>query len=175
MKAKRGVAASLKETIAAVVVAMLVAACAATTAPRDIVSARKELDAHLAQCTARHGYDPETASSLGPYSLGAGEREWRECVYQGVEKFLIPKSLSPEAYRRAIAEDRQMTASVAGGKMTRAQRGERVQEILKEIDRIEEKNRARLQTTQAADRLGKEEMQRQLDTTRRSMIVPLAR
>ena len=168
MKLKKSVAASLKETIAAVVVAMLIAACAATTAPRDIVSARKELDAHLAQCTARHGYDPETASSLGPYSLGAGEREWRECVYQGVEQFLIPKTLSPEAYRRAIAEDRQMTASVASGKMTRTERRVRIQKLVEEIDRIEEANSAKLQQ-QSVDRMWKEEMQRQQDMMRRTL------
>jgi hypothetical protein len=162
------------------VLAVWIAACAAPTAPdraagtREIVRAREQLHDYLAECTARHGYDPESASGLGPYSLGAGEREWRECVYQGIEKFLIPKTLSPDAYRNAIAEDRKMTESVAGGRMTRAQRGERVQDILKEIDRIEETNRAKLQT-QAVDRAVKEEMQRQLDVTRRSMIVPLGR
>jgi hypothetical protein len=141
---------------------------------REIVRAREQLDDYAAQCTARHGYDPEFASGLGPHALGAGEREWRECVYQGIEKFLIPKTLSPEAYRQAIAEDRKMTESVVSGGMTRAQRRERVQEIVKEIDVIEEKNRAKLQT-QAVDRAMKEEIQRQLDVTRRGMIMPLGR
>lgn len=54
---------------------MLTEACAETTAPRDILLARKQLDAHLDQCTARYGYEPEAVSGLGPYSLGAGERE----------------------------------------------------------------------------------------------------
>jgi predicted GTPase len=67
-----------------------------------------------------------------------------------------------------------MTESIASGKMTRAQRSQRVQDMLAEIDRIEEANRAKLQT-QALDRAMKEEMQRQLDVTRRSMIMPLGR
>jgi hypothetical protein len=133
---------------AAIVLIVLTVACAETTAPRDMVLARQQLDAYLAQCTARYGYDPDAASALGPYTLGAGEREWRECVYEGVEKFMIPKTLSPEVYRKAIAEDRQMTAAVAGGKMTRSERRERMQKLIEEIQRIEEANRAKLQGQQ---------------------------
>ncbi len=172
-------AASPKDTIGVMVLTVWIVACVAPTGServagtREIVKARKQRDDYLAECTARHSYDPKSASSLGPYALGAGEREWRECVYQGVEKFLVPKTLSPEAYRTAIAEDRKMTESVANGKMTRAQRGERIQEIVKEIDRIEEANQAKLQM-QAIDGTTKQETQRQLYVTRR-MMMPLAR
>jgi hypothetical protein len=92
-----------------------------------------------------------------------------------LEKFLIPNTLSPEAYRKAIAEDREMTASVAGGTMTRTQRRARVEVLLEEIERIEEQNRVKLEQAQTAHRLVQEEMRRQLDNTRRSMIVPLGR
>ncbi len=166
---------SLKETLTAAVLAVSVAACV-TTPPKDIAAARQDLDAYRGQCTARYGYDPDAASGLGPHVLGAGEREWRECVYQGVGKYLIPNSQTPEVYRKAIAEDREMTASIAAGKITRAQRRARVQELLEEIDRIEEANMAKIvRQREAADRVMKEEMQRQLDSTRRSMIQPLAR
>jgi hypothetical protein len=166
---------SLKDTLGAAVLAVSVAACA-TTPPRDIAAARQDLDVYRAQCTARYGYDPDTASGLGPHVLGAGEREWRECVYRGVEKYLIPNSQTPEVYRKAIAEDREMTASIAAGKITRTQRQARVQDLLEEIDRIEAANMARIvQERNAADRVMREEMQRQLDSTRRSMIQPLAR
>jgi hypothetical protein len=172
--------ANLKPVIVVALLAVWSAGCSAPTesgskaGPREIARAREQLSDYAAECTARHGYDPESASGLGPHALGAGEREWRECVYQGIEKFLIPKTLSPEVYRNAIAEDRKMTESIASGKMTRAQRSQRVQDMLAEIDRIEEANRAKLQT-QALDRAMKEEMQRQLDVTRRSMIMPLGR
>jgi hypothetical protein len=172
--------ASVKAVIVAALLTVWSAACSAPTesgsraGPRAIVRAREQLSDYAAECTARHGYDPESASGLAPNALGTGEREWRECVYEGVEKFLIPKTLSPEAYRMAIAEDRKMTESVASGKMTRAQRRERVEQILKEIDRIEEANRAKLQS-EALDRAMKDEIQRQLDVTRHDMLRPLAR
>lgn len=169
--------------MATVVLAVLVAtACAAPTASRDFTGARdiaaphKQLDEYLAQCTARYGYDPEATSDIGQYALGAGERDWRECVYQGVEKYLISTTLTPEVYRRAIAEDRKMTESVARGQMTRTQRRARVQELLEEIERIEEASRGKLeQQMQSVDRLVKDELQRQQDTMRRALVRPLAR
>lgn len=174
MRPRKTVVARLKKILGAAVLA-LSAACA-TTPSQDIAAARQDLDAYRAQCTARYGYDPDASSSLGPHVLGAGEREWRECVYQGMEKYLIPNSRTPEAYRKAIAEDREMTASIAAGKITRAQRRTRVQELLEELDRIEAANMAKtVLEKKAVDRVMREEMQRQLDSTRRSMIQPLAR
>ena len=124
--------------------------------------AREQLDDYMAQCTKRYGYDPEAASKLGSSVLGPGEREWRGCVYQGIEKYLIPRTLSPDIYRQAIAEDRKMTEAVANGEMTRAQRQARVQQMLEEIDRIEQVNRAKLEM----DRL---EMETRQDMMRRSL------
>ena len=74
---------------------------------------------------------------------------------------MIPTTLTPEIYRRAIAEDRKMTESVAGGQTTRAQRRARVQELLAEIERVEEKNRAKLEQAESVNRLVKEDLQRQ--------------
>jgi hypothetical protein len=156
---------------AALVSAIVVAAgCAAPTATRGSISASEQLDAYLAQCTARHGYDPETASNLGPYVLGAGEHEWRECVYQAIEKYMVPTTPTPEIYRRAIAEDRKMTEAVASGQMTRAQRRARVQELLAEIERVEEQNRAKLAQAESLNRLVQEDLQRQ----QRMMLYRLA-
>ena len=153
---------SKSAAILAVVVAVLIAAaCGAPTTPRNMASASEQLDAYLDQCTARHGYNPEAASNLGPYVLGAGEREWRECVYQAIEKYMIPTTPTPEIYRRAIAEDRKMTEGVAAGQTTRAQRRARVQELLQEIERVEEKNRAKLEQAETVSRLVREDMQRQ--------------
>ena len=166
-------AISPRDIIGVLMLTVWTVACAETTAPRDIVLGRQQVDAYLDQCTARYGYNPETSSGLGPHSLGAGEREWRECVYEAVEKFLIPKSLSPEVYRKAIAEDRQMTAAIASGKMTRSQRRERMQKLIEEIRRVEEANSAKLQQ-QALDRTWKEEVQRLQDITRRT-LAPLTR
>ena len=165
--------ASLQAAIATVALAVVTAACSAPSTSRDIagtreiVTARGQLDDYMAQCTKRYGYDPEAASKLGSNVLGPGEREWRECVYQGIEKYLIPRTLSPDVYRQAIAEDRKMTEAVAHGEMTRTQRQARVRQMLEEIDRIEEANRAKLQM----DRL---EMEVRQDMMRRSLS-PLLR
>jgi hypothetical protein len=112
-------------------------------------------------------FDPEAASKLGSNVLGPGEREWRECVYQEIEKYLLRKTLSPDVYRRTIAEDRKVTDAVANGEMTRAQRQACVQQMIEEIDRIEEANQTKLEM----DRL---EMEIRQDMMRRSLS-PLLR
>jgi hypothetical protein len=151
MRAGDNAKVSLHAAIATVALAIVTAACGASSASRhiagtrEIVTARRQLDDYMAQCTKRYGYGPAGTSQLGPHVLGPGEREWRECVYQGIEKYLIPRTLSPDVYRRAIAEDRKMTEAVANGEMTRAQRHARDQQLVEEIDRTEEANRAKLQ------------------------------
>ena len=170
LKAVDNPTASLR--IATLALTVVTAACGTSASKdiagtREIVTARRQLDDYMTQCTERYGYDPKAASKLGPNVLGPGEREWRQCVYQGIEKYLIPKTLSPDVYRRAIAEDRKMTEAVANGEMTRAQRQARVQQLLEEINRIEEENRNKLQM----DRL---EMEVRQDMRQRSLS-PLLR
>ena len=167
------VSTSMRVAIATVVSAVVIVACGPASTSRDtagsreIVTARRQLDDHMAECTKRYGYDPDAGSKLGANILGPGEREWRGCVYQGIEKYLIPRTLSPDVYRRAIADDRKMTEAIAKGQMTRAQRQARVQQILEEIDRVEEGNRAKHEV----DRL---EMEMRQDMRRRSLS-PLVR
>lgn len=164
---------SMSVAIATVVSAVVIVACGPASTSRDtagsreIVTARRQLDDHMAECTKRYGYDPDAGAKLGANVLGPGEREWRGCVYQGIEKYLIPRTLSPDIYRRAIADDRKMTEAIAKGQMTRAQRQARVQQILEEIDRVEEGNRAKHEV----DRL---EMEMRQDMRRRSLS-PLVR
>jgi hypothetical protein len=164
---------SMTVAIAMVVSAVVIVACGPASTSRDtagtreIVTARRQLDDHMAECTKRYGYDSEVGSKLGANVLGPGEREWRGCVYQGIEKYLIPRTLSPDVYRRATDEDRKMTEAIAKGEMTRAQRQARVQQMLEEIDRVEEANRAKHEV----DRL---EMEMRQDMRQRSLS-PLLR
>jgi hypothetical protein len=173
MKADDGGTKSLQAATATIVWLLVIVACGASSGSKDIagtreiVRARGQLDDHMAECTKRYGYDPEAGSKLASNVLGPGEREWRGCVYQGIEKYLIPKTLSPDVYGRAVAEDRKMTEAVANGEMTRAQRQARVQQLLEEINRIEEENRNKLQM----DRL---EMEVRQDMRQRSLS-PLLR
>ena len=160
--------ASLLAAIATIVLGLVTAACGVSNGSKDvagtreIVRARGQLDDHMAECTKRYGYDPEAGSKLASNDLGPGEREWRGCVYQGIEKHLIPRTLSPDIYRRAIAEDRKMTEALANGELTRAQRQARVQQILEEIDRIEKANQAKveMQTMHALEMEMREDMRR---------------
>lgn len=164
---------SMSVAIATVVSAVVMIACGPASTSRDaagtreIVTARRQLDDHMAECTKRYGYDPDAGSKLAANVLGPGEREWRGCVYQGIEKYLIPRTLSPDVYRRAIDEDRKMTEAIAKGELTRAQRQARVQQMLEEIDRVEKANRAKHEV----DRL---EMEMRQDMRQRSLS-PLLR
>lgn len=166
---------------AALLIAVLLASLAFSQAyGQGIAKARKQNQDHVKQCTERLAYNPENTASLGPHELGTGEREWRECVYEGVEKYLIPNTMSPEAYRKAIAEDREMTANVEAAKVTRAQRRARVEKIIGELEALEKKNQAKLeQQIKTTTGLMKNEMQRQQDLMRmqdtRSMMRSLAR
>ncbi len=160
--------------------ALALATACVSTGAGDLAQARKQLDEHLKLCTTRHGYDPEAASSLGPHALGRGERQWRECVYQGVETYLIPNTFTPEIYRKAIAEDREMTDRVASGQMTRAERRARIEALLKEIDANEEVNKVELQRRmESLDRM-RDELRRQQERAemrelRRAIVSPLGR
>ena len=169
----RFVKTSMSFAIARLVSAVVLVACGPASPSRDaagtreIVTARRQLDDHMAECTRRYGYDPGAGSKLGSNVLGPGEQEWRDCVYQGIEKYVIPRTLSPDAYRQVIAEDRNMTEAIAKGDMTRAQRQARVKQLLEEIDRMEGANRAQ----RDVDRL---EMEMRQDMMRRSLS-PLLR
>jgi hypothetical protein len=168
MTPEEGATASLQAGTAAILLLFVTAACGVSNGSKDIagtreiVKARGQLDEHMAECTKRYGYDPEAGSKLASNVLGLGEREWRACVYQGIEKYLIPRTLSPDIYRRAIAEDRKMTEALANGELTRAQRQARVQQMLEEIDRIEKANQAKveMQTMQAWEIEMREDMRR---------------
>src|ERR1051326_8687395 len=142
---------------------------------RDIVAARAYFREHAAQCTAQYGYSPEAGAALGPFELGASERPWRECVYRGIDQYLVSSSLTPEIYRKAIAEDRALTDGVAAGRTTRAQRAERIRQLLADIDRTDRMNRAKIEQMEAVNRVVQEETARQLDPMRRSLMVPLTR
>lgn len=135
------------------VLCIAIAGCAGSVDPRQ------DVEASLKQCTTANGYNPDAAASLGPHELGAGEIQWRECVYQKVETDLIPKSFAKDQYRRLIASDREMTARVAAGQMTRAERRASIEAALEEISRVEEAEFEK--RSQVADSAMKEEMRRE--------------
>jgi hypothetical protein len=149
------------------VVANVIVACAPTSSAREggtrqIAAARRQLDDHMAQCTKAYGYDPDAGAKLPANILGSGEREWRRCVYKGIEMYLIPTSATPEIYRQAIAEDRNMTEAIVKGEMTRAERQTRVRQMLEEINRVEEANRTKHEVDRFEMEMRQEMRQRSL-------------
>ena len=106
----------------AAALAVLVLVLGAPDAPADSDAAWGKLDAEIERCTTKHDYDGDDAATLGDNELGASERAWRECVYAGIRKIVIPHSRVPDAYRRFIAQDKVMTNKVERGDMTRAER-----------------------------------------------------
>ena len=136
---------SFQATFAALALAAACGAPSSSKSTREIVIAREQLEDHIALCGKRYGYDPKADSKLTASGLAPWERKWRECVYRGIEDYLIPVTMSPDIYRRAIAEDRKMTEALAQGEITRAQRQARVQQMLEEIDRTEEANQSKVE------------------------------
>jgi hypothetical protein len=87
----------------------------------------------LARCTELYGYAPSLGMKLGPHELGKGERDWRDCAYHVVRKTLMPGSNAPKAYELAIREDREMTAAVARGELTRDERRRKLDALFESL------------------------------------------
>lgn len=122
--------------------ALIVGACASGSGS----SAEERFAAHLDECTAQYGFDPDATEGVGERELAPNEREWRACAYSGVETGLIPDSAVPDAYRRLIAEDRVLTEAVGAGTITREERRERIEELFAAIAEEE----AQMRDTEAA-------------------------
>ena len=108
-------------------------ACPALAAAQDVDARLERLRAHLASCTAEHGYDPGRSSNVGAHDLAPGEAAWRGCAYQGVREIMVPGSAVPDAYEALIALDRVITRDVEAGKSTRDDRRARIRTMVDDI------------------------------------------
>lgn len=84
----------------------------------------------LARCSGLYGYTAAAGMKLGPYELGKGELDWRDCAYHVVRKTLMPGSRVPAIYEEAIKEDKAMTVAIQRQHMTRAERLEKLNDLL---------------------------------------------
>ena len=114
------------------VLGLTMAASAVSAA--DVDKRSQALDEHLAQCTARFGYDPDNTAGLGDYELAPTERDWRQCAYQGIQTIMIPGALIPGAYKELIAQDQAMTRSIERREMTRSERSVRLDQLIRDIE-----------------------------------------
>ena len=162
-----------------IVSAVLLGLAACTGQSSDPAAQRESIferfTQHMAGCTARHGYDPEKTDDLGPHQLGSGERDWDQCVYDGVERYLAVNSPLPRAYAALIDMHKTLTDKVEAGEITRQQRRAEVEALFESIRRDEvalhQKEVAKRQADADRDTLRDiERIQRDVDQTRRSLI-----
>jgi hypothetical protein len=117
--------------------ALVVATWAGAAPGADFEQSFERLKAHASECTSKWGYDPDRGERLGPHEIGVGERDWRECVYQGVHDIMIPGSAVANAYRGLIARDKGMTERIAREELTREERKARLEKLLADIESSE--------------------------------------
>ncbi len=98
----------------------------------------EKLRSYNSGCTETTGYDPARSGTLGDHELGAGERKWRECVYQGIRDIMIPGSDIPTAYSTLIARDKVMTNNIEAQKLSRKERKTRLDMVIASIKEREE-------------------------------------
>lgn len=99
------------------------------------------LEKHMQDCTRQFGYDPAQAGGLGAHELGAGERAWRDCVYEGIQKIMMSVSVIPEVYQQLIDDDRRMTDDIERQEMTRSERRAQLEANVRNIKLSEEVNK----------------------------------
>ncbi len=107
-----------------------------TAAAVSLEEARTRLDADLTQCTQRFGFDP-AARDLPERALAPGERAWRACAYDGVKKHMVPSSSIPGVYHQLIGEDRMLTDKLDRAEITRAERRQRLEQLIERIRNTE--------------------------------------
>jgi len=88
---------------------------------------------YRAQCTAKHGYDPDNLGPLSDFEAAPGEADWRTCVYKGVREILMPKTTYPDLYRDLIAKDQRLTQQVLAAQLTRQERRTLIEEMISDI------------------------------------------
>ena len=91
----------------------------------------------ISGCTEKTGYNSARSGNLGDHELGAGERKWRECVYQGIRDIMIPGSAIPTAYSTLISRDKVMTNNIEAKKLSRKERKARLDKVIGSIKQRE--------------------------------------
>lgn len=127
-------------------------ACGNADAPRRSATSFEkqygEFQDALRQCGEMTGYDPAGQSSLGPYELGQGELQWRDCAYTALLMFVIPNTPYPALYMALVDEDKELTRGIQEKHVTRNEREAKISDRRQEIIAREEKA-ARLRAAQA--------------------------
>jgi hypothetical protein len=92
------------------------------SANEDVMEALKGIGN---RCANEHGYDWQSPGGVEEKTLAVGEKAWRQCVYAGIRRDVVPNSAVPDEYERIIARDIEYTEAIEAGKMTRHERWRR--------------------------------------------------
>jgi len=139
----------------------------------------EQIDSLLTACSATFDYQPDAVEAgLGPHDLAPREREWRQCVYQSVEREMLPSVLLADRLRELVAGDRAMTDEIAAGTLTRDARREqnlaRLDAFFRDEKAARQEQLARMQTTMEQDARRMRELNRSELALRRS-FTPIRR
>jgi hypothetical protein len=91
------------------------------------------LAADVRACSAKHGFDPATATGLGEKELAPQELQWRQCAYDAARRYIDRNPPMRGLMEQLIAEDIQMTSAIQQGALTRSERRSRVQGLLAQL------------------------------------------
>ncbi len=121
----------------------LLTACAApsreTVRPIPLViESRARLVLALDACSEKYGFSPAVPSEAPENALAPGEREWRVCAYDALRAHVRFNPEMKTLYEGLIAEDREMTAALDAGTLTRAERRARLDALIAEICAVED-------------------------------------
>ncbi len=146
--------------VVVIFVALLFTSCATDSSTTSlqtggslkVVDLYPKFKAHMASCTEAHGFDP-LAANIDEHALAPGEIPWRECVYQGIDEYIIAYSTVPRLYKQIVAEDHAMTDQIARGELTRTARRSRLEALIKMIrtEEIRERDILMMQANQLDD------------------------
>ncbi|TNF92617.1 MAG: hypothetical protein EP297_13160 [Gammaproteobacteria bacterium] len=126
-----------------------------------------KLEKEVERCAAEHSYDRGNTANLGQHQLAPTERVYLDCVYEGMNKRVIPKALLPDDYRKLISSYKQMTDAVEKGELTRAERTTHAKEKLEAIWAKESVEREK--RIQELDSM-RSNMQRQMEMMKRTNV-----
>ena len=140
----------IRQLLLTPLVAIAIAAFSTDSAQAQ-TPARDQLVADLQACTKTHGYDPQKAAGLGEHELGQNEIPWRQCAYDAVRGYAQTNPTLAGQYEQLINEDITMTNAVQGGAMTRAQRRERLETLISQIEEAEKQHVAAAEANAQAE------------------------
>ena len=154
--------------------AFMLVGCASQPTKSDtkVVDIYPNFKRHMDGCSEKYGFDPTKTEAVGEDELAPSEAAWRECVYLGVEQYILPNTPVPTAYFRIVEEDRVMTDQISRGELSRAERRARLEELIDQAVSAERHTMdAQLQQAMAMhDLYERHQMIQQIDYANRNAI-----